>query len=106
MKLAILLTLLCASAHGQAINIVHVESNTTNINGISYDQVWLVAAPVCPGSNYVFETRTFTWFGEPQWNTVGQFTPQYMAGGMSVFVTNGGAHMFRSRMLLPPIAQP
>lgn len=103
MKTTTTLLLLCAvAARSQTVNIVHLDVNATNINGITYDHVWLVAAPVCPGSNYVFETRSETRFGQPQWNAIGQFTPQYLAGGADVFVTNGGAHLFRTRMLVPP----
>jgi hypothetical protein len=102
MKLILLLAALTISAGAQTINIVHIDANATNIAGISYDHLWLNAAPVCRGSNYTFETETFTWFGEPKWNVVGQFTPQYMAGGCDVWVTNGGCHVFRTRMLVKP----
>jgi hypothetical protein len=102
MKLTLLFVALTLSARAQTINILHIDANATNINGISYDHLWLNAAPVCPGSNYAFETETFTWFGEPQWNAIGQFTPQYLSDGTDVWVTNGGAHFFRTRLLIPP----
>lgn len=101
--IGLLLSASVAASHAQTVNIIGHVPNFQVINGVSYDEYVLVAAPVVLEHTYEWQVYTPTWFGQPEWTTIGQFTPEeYEAFAGAVEIPSTEAPIFRVIELVEP----